>query len=149
MRIQSSKVLEAQMRALGANPQVMAFSEVYTALQQGMVDGTENPVSNLYTQKMNEVQKHLTISGHGYLGYAVITNKKFWEGLPPDIRAILEKAMQEVTQHEREIAQKENDEALAAVRAMVNCNGGLFVVHHLCALYRHLAAGLVIRQVSK
>ena len=83
MRIQSSKVLEAQMRALGANPQVMAFSEVYTALQQGMVDGTENPVSNLYTQKMNEVQKHLTISGHGYLGYAVITNKKFWEGLPP------------------------------------------------------------------
>ena len=83
MRIQSSKVLEAQMRALGANPQVMAFSEVYTALQQGVVDGTENPVSNLYTQKMNEVQKHLTISGHGYLGYAVITNKKFWEGLPP------------------------------------------------------------------
>ncbi len=116
MRIQSSKVLEAQMRALGANPQVMAFSEVYSALQQGVVDGTENPMSNLYTQKMHEVQKHLTLSDHGYLGYAVIVNKKFWEGLPADLRAILEKAMQEATAYEREIAQKENDEALAAVR---------------------------------
>ncbi|MGH8751251.1 MAG: TRAP transporter substrate-binding protein [Burkholderiales bacterium] len=117
VRIQSSKVLEAQMRALGANPQVMAFSEVYTALQQGVVDGTENPVSNFYTQKMNEVQKYLTISDHGYLGYAVITNKKFWEGLPADIRATLEQAMQDATKYEREIAQKENDDALAAVRA--------------------------------
>ena len=81
MRIQSSKVLDAQMKALGAIPQVMAFSEVYTALQQGVVDGTENPVSNFYTQKMHEVQKHMTMSDHGYLGYAVMTNKKFWDGL--------------------------------------------------------------------
>jgi hypothetical protein len=72
MRIQSSKVLEAQMRALGAIPQVMAFSEVYQALQTGVVDGTENPPSNMYTQKMHEVQKHATVSNHGYLGYAVI-----------------------------------------------------------------------------
>ncbi len=90
MRIQSSKILDAQMRALGAIPQVMAFSEVYQALQTGVVDGTENPPSNLYTQKMFEVQKHVTISDHGYLGYAVIVNKKFWEGLPADIRAHLE-----------------------------------------------------------
>lgn len=117
MRIQSSKVLEAQMRALGASPQVMAFSEVYTALQQGVVDGTENPVSNLYTQKMHEVQKHLTISDHGYLGYAVITNKRFWEGLPKDIRAELTQAMREATEYERDIAQKENDESLAKVKA--------------------------------
>lgn len=117
MRIQSSKVLEAQMKALGASPQVMAFSEVYTALQQGVVDGTENPVSNLYTQKMHEVQKYLTISDHGYLGYAVIVNKKFWEGLPKDIRATLDQAMKEATEYERDIAQKENDEALAKVRA--------------------------------
>jgi C4-dicarboxylate-binding protein DctP len=116
MRIQSSKVLEAQMRALGATPQVMAFSEVYTALQQGVVDGTENPISNFYTQKMNEVQKWMTISDHGYLGYAVIVNKKFWEGLPPDIRTILEQAMKETTKYERDIALKENNEALAAVR---------------------------------
>lgn len=117
LRIQSSKVLEAQMKALGANPQVMAFSEVYSALQQGVVDGTENPISNLYTQKMHEVQKHLTLSQHGYLGYAVIVNKAFWEGLPADLRKILEKAMADATDYERDIAQKENDEALAKVRA--------------------------------
>ena len=116
MRIQSSKVLEAQMKALGANPQVMAFSEVYSALQQGVVDGTENPMSNLYTQKMHEVQKHLTLSDHGYLGYAVIVNKKFWDDLPADIRATLNKAMQETTVFERKIAQEENDDALANVK---------------------------------
>ncbi len=117
MRIQSSKVLEAQMKALGANPQVMAFSEVYSALQQGVVDGTENPMSNLYTQKMHEVQKHLTISDHGYLGYAVIVNKKFWDDLPADLRATLDKAMRDTTVFERRIAQEENDEALAKVKA--------------------------------
>ncbi len=97
MRIQSSKVLEAQMKALGAVPQVMAFSEVYQALQTGVVDGTENPPSNMYTQKMHEVQKHATLSNHGYLGYAVIVNKEFWDGLPDDTRAKLEKAMAEAT----------------------------------------------------
>ncbi|MHB0985449.1 MAG: TRAP transporter substrate-binding protein [Sulfuricella sp.] len=117
MRIQSSKVLDAEMKALGANPQVMAFSEVYTGLQQGVVDGTENPVSNFYTQKMNEVQKHMTISQHGYLGYAVIVNKKFWEGLPVDVRTALVAAMKEATVFERTIAQQENDEALAKVKA--------------------------------
>lgn len=116
LRIQSSKVLEAQMKALGANPQVMAFSEVYQALQQGVVDGTENPMSNLYTQKMHEVQKHLTLSDHGYLGYAVIVNKKFWDDLPADLRDTLNKAMAETTVFERKIAQEENDEALANVK---------------------------------
>jgi C4-dicarboxylate-binding protein DctP len=116
MRIQSSKVLDAQMRALGANPQVMAFSEVYQALQTGVVDGTENPPSNLYTQKMHEVQKHVTLSDHGYLGYAVIVNKKFWDGLPADIRTTLEGAMRDATKYANAIAQQENDKALDAVR---------------------------------
>jgi len=116
MRIQSSKVLEAQMRALGAIPQVMAFSEVYQALQTGVVDGTENPPSNLYTQKMHEVQKFVTMSDHGYLGYAVIVNKKFWDGLPADIRTALEGAMKDATKYANEIAKKENDDALEAVR---------------------------------
>ncbi len=117
MRIQSSKVLEAQMKALGAHPQVIAFSDVYSALQRGNVDGTENPLSNLYTQKMHEVQRHLTLSDHGYLGYAVIVNKAFWEKLPQDIRTILNKAMQDSTVFERRIAQEENDAALAKVKA--------------------------------
>ena len=117
MRIQSSKVLDAQMRALGANPQVMAFSEVYQALQTGVVDGTENPPSNLYTQKMHEVQKHVTMSDHGYLGYAVIVNKKFWDGLPADVRTQLEGAMKDATKYANAIAQQENDKAMAAVKA--------------------------------
>src|SRR5512135_454842 len=116
MRIQSSKVLDAQMRSVGAIPQVLSFSEVYQALQTGVVDGTENPPSNLYTQKMHEVQKYLTLSDHGYLGYAVIVNKKFWDGLPPDIRKTLDQAMVDTTKYVNEIAKKENDDALDAVR---------------------------------
>jgi C4-dicarboxylate-binding protein DctP len=116
MRIQSSKVLDSEMRAMGAIPQVMAFSEVYQALQTGVVNGTENPPSNLYTQKMHEVQKYVTVSDHGYLGYAVIVNKKFWESLPADIRTILEGAMKDATKFANDVAKKDNDEALAGVK---------------------------------
>ena len=116
MRIQSSKVLDEEMRSVGALPQVMAFSEVYQALSTGVVDGTENPISNLYTQKMHEVQKHLTLTNHGYLGYAVIVNKKFWDELPADVRTKLEQAMKEATAYANKIAQEENDTALAEVR---------------------------------
>ena len=117
MRIQSSKVLDAQMRSLGAIPQVMAFSEVYQALQTGVVDGTENPPSNMYTQKMHEVQKYANISNHGYLGYAVIVNKQLWEGLPVDVRAALDKAMKEATVYANDVAGKDNEDALAAMKA--------------------------------
>ncbi len=116
MRIQSSKVLGDEMKALGSIPQVMAFSEVYQALQTGVVDGTENPPSNFYTQKMQEVQKYLALTNHGYLGYAVIANKKFWDGLPADIRTTLEGAMKDATKYANDIAQKENDDAIEAVR---------------------------------
>jgi len=116
MRIQSSKVLDAEMRSMGAIPQVISFSEVYQALQTGVVNGTENPPSNLYTQKMYEVQKYVTVSDHGYLGYAVIVNKKFWNGLPADIRGILEGAMKDATTYANEVAKKDNDEALALVK---------------------------------
>jgi len=115
LRIQSSKVLEAQMRALDAVPQVMAFGDVYQALQTGVVDGTENPWSNMYTQKMHEVQKYAVDTYHGYLGYAVIVNTKFWSGLPPDVRAALEGAMKDATAFEHEIARKDNQDAMAAI----------------------------------
>ena len=116
MRIQSSKVLDAQMRALGANPQVLAFSEVYQSMQTGVVDGSENTPSNIYTQKMHEVQKYLTVSDHGYIGYAVIANKKFWDALPADVRTALEGAMKEATRYANTIAQQENDAALEGIR---------------------------------
>ena len=117
MRVQpGSKVLVQEMRALGATPMPIPFSEVYADLKQGAVDGTENPMSNFYTQRFFRVQKYLTISDHGYLGYAVIANRKFWDGLPADVRSALERAMQEVTAYEREIAPTDNEAALAAVR---------------------------------
>jgi C4-dicarboxylate-binding protein DctP len=116
MRIQSSKVLDLQMRALGAVPQAMAFSEVYQAMQTGVVDGSENTLSNIYTQKMHEVQKYLTLSDHGYIGYAVIVNKKFWDGLPADLRTTLEGCMQEATKFANDHARKDNEDALEAIR---------------------------------
>ena len=117
MRIQSSKVLDAQMRALGAIPQVMAFSELYQALQSGVVDGTEGTPSNFWTQKIYEVQKHMTLSNHGHLAYAAIVNKKFWDGLPADMRGALEGAMKEATKFANDIAKTENEDALAKVKA--------------------------------
>jgi C4-dicarboxylate-binding protein DctP len=116
IRIQSSKVIEAQMRAVGAIPQVMAFSELYTALQTGVVDGQENPPNVIYPSKLYETQKYLTVSDHGYHGYAVITNKKFWDGLPPDIRTALESAMKDTTAYFNATAKKENEDALEGIR---------------------------------
>ena len=117
MRIQSSKVLEATYRSLGALPQVLAFSEVYQALQTGVVDGGENTPSNIYTQKFHEVQKYLTVSDNTYIGYALIVNKKFWEGLPADIRGELEGAVKEATAYCNAIAEQENRDALAKIKA--------------------------------
>ncbi|WFU45016.1 TRAP transporter substrate-binding protein [Bradyrhizobium sp. CB82] len=115
-RIQSSRVLQAQFKALGSLPQVMAFSEVYQALQTGVVDGQENTWSNIYTQKMHEVQKYITQTNHGYIGYVVIVNKKFWDDLPADIRDQLAKAMKEATDYNNAQSQKENDDALAEIK---------------------------------
>src|SRR3979411_2411010 len=115
-RIQSSKVLEAQFRSLGSIPQVMAFSEVYQALQTGVVDGQENTWSNMYTQKMHEVQKYITNTNHGYIGYVVVVNKKFWDGFPADIRAQCEKAMKEATEYGNGQSAKENEDALHEIK---------------------------------
>lgn len=117
MRIQSSKVLDAQMKAFGALPQVMAFSELYQGLQTGVVDGTEGTPSNFLTQKLGEVQKYLTVSNHNHLAYAVIVNKKFWDGLPADVRTVLTKAIKESTDYVNSIAKQENIDAFAKIKA--------------------------------
>ena len=116
MRIQSSKVLEAQFKALGALPQVLPFSDVYQAMQTGVVDGSENTPSNMYTQKHHEVQKYATLSEHGYIGYAVIVNKKFWDGLPGDVSDALTRAMKEATAFANDSAQADNDDAMVEMR---------------------------------
>ena len=117
MRIPSSKVLEASLRAMGALPQVMAFSEVYQALQSGVVDGTENILSSYTSQKYYEVQKHIVLTDHTHTGYALIVNKKFWDGLGPDLQAALGKAVRQATEYEAQLVTRENAEALAELRA--------------------------------
>lgn len=116
LRVMTSKVLEAQFKAVGANPTPMAFGEVYSALEQGVIDGGENTISNIYSQKMHEVQKYITMSNHGYLGYAVITNAEFWNGLPDDVRQGLEKALNESTSWIRENSKRVNDEQLDLIK---------------------------------
>lgn len=120
MRIQPSRVLEAQMEALGATPIPLAFSDVHTALETGLVDGTENPPSNLYSKKMHEVQKYVAVTNHGYLGYAVIVNRKFWNSLPADIRITLERCMIDATRKNDDEAEKLNAQALLKVKALKN-----------------------------
>jgi C4-dicarboxylate-binding protein DctP len=117
IRIQSSKVMDAQIRALGANPQVLAFSEVYQALQTGVVDGEDNPYSNIYTQKFYEVQKYITVTDHGYHAYVLVANKKFWDSLPANIRPIMDGVVKDTTAYFNQIAQQEEADALAHIKA--------------------------------
>jgi C4-dicarboxylate-binding protein DctP len=116
MRVQASRVLADQMRALGARPVTLAFSETRRALATGVVDGTENPVSNFWTQGMHQVQSDLSLTNHGYLGYAVVTNQRFWEHLQPNDRELIYQALQEALDYARQIADAQNDDALAALR---------------------------------
>ncbi|MAD41586.1 MAG: C4-dicarboxylate ABC transporter [Arcobacter sp.] len=124
-RIMSSKVLEAQFHAVGANPQMMPFSEVYSGLQQGVIDAAENPISNIYTKKFHEVQKYLTISNHGYLGYLVVMSKKFWKSLPADLQANVTQAMNEATEKERQYAAELNDSQLELIKEYAKKTGKL------------------------
>jgi C4-dicarboxylate-binding protein DctP len=126
IRISGSKIADQYFRELGSIPQIMAFSEVYQALQTGVVDGCENTPSNYLTQKFHEVQKDITVSYHAHLQYAVIVNTKFWSGLPDDIRAQLTKAMDEATDYTNSIARQENEDALAEIK-----KSGKTTLHYL------------------
>ncbi|VVO45580.1 C4-dicarboxylate-binding periplasmic protein DctP [Pseudomonas fluorescens] len=108
-RVQASAVLEEQFKAVRANPRKMSFAEVYQGLQTGVVNGAENPYSNIYSQKMHEVQKYITESNHGVLDYMLITNTKFWNGLPPDLRSELDKIVVEVTAQVNKEAEQLNE----------------------------------------
>jgi C4-dicarboxylate-binding protein DctP len=97
-RVMESDILQAEIEAIGGNPQKMAFGEVYQALQTGTVDAQENTWSNIYSSKFYEVQPYMTESNHGYIGYYVAVNASFWQALPDDLRAGLEATLAEVTQ---------------------------------------------------
>ena len=130
-RIMSSKVLEAQFKAVDANPQVLPFSEVYSALQQGVVDAAENPLSNFYTKKFFEVQKDLVLSNHGYLGYLVVTNKIFWKKLDAKQQKIIKDALAEAAVYGNKLALEMAESYLAKVKA-----AGTTKVHTLNAAQR-------------
>ncbi len=126
-RIMSSKVLEAQFQAIKANPQMMPFSEVYSGLQQGVIDGQENTNSNIFTKKFHEVQKHLTLTNHGYLGYLVVMSKKFWKSLPKDLQKNVVQAMNEATAQERIYAEELNTKQLGQIKDYAKKSGKLTV----------------------
>ena len=116
MRVQASQVIAAQMRALGARPVTLPFSETRRALATGVVDGTENPVSNFWTQGMDEVQTDLSLTNHGYLGYAVVVNQRLWNYLARPDRDLVNQALQEALDFAHQIADVQNQTALAALR---------------------------------
>jgi C4-dicarboxylate-binding protein DctP len=117
LRINSSKVNQSIIRSIGALPQTMALSEVYTALQTGVVDGADGNLPNLYTQKQYEVQKYVTVTNHTYSGYVIVANKPFWEKLPADIRAALQTAMSDATALNDKVAEEDNTKAVAGIKA--------------------------------
>ena len=128
-RIMSSKVLEAQFHAVGANPQMMPFSEVYSGLQQGVIDGQENTNSNIFTKKFHEVQKYLTITNHGYLGYLVVMSQKFWDKLPKDLQDVVVQAMNEATAKERQYAEELNTQQFNAIKEYAKKTGRLEIIN--------------------
>jgi len=116
MRIQDSRVIAAQMRALGARPVTLAFSETRQALASGVVDGTENPVSNFWTQAMHQVQSDLSLTEHGYLGYVLVTNQRLWQNLAAPDRELISGALHEALDFANQIADTQNEQALHALR---------------------------------
>ncbi|MDR0579432.1 MAG: DctP family TRAP transporter solute-binding subunit [Campylobacteraceae bacterium] len=130
-RSMSSKVLEAQFKAIGGNPQILPFSEVYSALQQGVVDAAENPYANFYNSKFHEVQSSYTISDHGYLGYLVILSKKFWDKFPNDLKTLVNQAMREATIYEREEAARDDERILGLLKEYEANSKGKFKIYTL------------------
>ncbi|GAB4212557.1 MAG: TRAP transporter substrate-binding protein [Rhodoferax sp.] len=136
MRIQASDVIADQMRSLGARPVVLPFQETQRALAQGVVDGTENPLSNFWTQRMDRVQPHLSLSNHGYLGYAVITHARFWQPLPAPDRKLIQDAMRESLAFANQIADTQNERALRSLREANTTQIHTLKAHQLAALRR-------------
>ena len=107
-RIQPSAVLESQFAQVGAATKKIPFAEVYTSLQNGTVQGAENPWSNIYSKKMHTVQPYITESNHGVLDYMLVSNTRFWFGIPHQLRTELEGIIDEVTFEVNRAAEEAN-----------------------------------------
>lgn len=116
-RIQPSDVLKSQIEAWGGHAEAIAFSEVYSALQQGVIDGGENTYSNIESQKMHTVQSNIAESNHGYIGYILVVNTKFFDSLPKDLQDLLVKVADEASTYNRENAVSVNEASKKAIEA--------------------------------
>lgn len=119
-RIMPSKVIEAQFQLLGAQPHVVPFNQVYESLQKHEFDGQENTISNIYSKRFYQLQRYMTISNHGYLGYAVLMNEEFWESLPPDVQKLIDEAMKETTTWILEQSKSMNEQQLKQIEKESN-----------------------------
>lgn len=116
LRIMQSDVIEAQFKQLGATPIQHSFNSTFQLLESGKVDGEENTISNIYSKKFYNVQNYLTISNHGYLGYAVITGRSFWNKQSPETKRIVSEAMNETTVWNEQHSIQMNKDQLKSIK---------------------------------
>jgi C4-dicarboxylate-binding protein DctP len=117
VRVMPAPLLNAQMEAWGAKPTPIEFGELYNSLQQGVVDGQENPIKTIYLNRLFEVQSYLIKSNHGFLGYGIVANKAWFEGLPDDIQTTIRESMQEACRVEREALAQTEESMLKEIAA--------------------------------
>lgn len=117
LRVAPAPLLEARLRALGAQPRPMAADEAFGALEQGLLDGAEFTLPDFDALRMQSAQRHLALSWHGWQGSAVVVNKRFWDDLPNDLRGGLIEALRQATVYQRKLAAEDNRRALAAITA--------------------------------
>lgn len=138
VRVQASRVLGEQVRALGAQPVVLPFGETQRALASGVVDAAENPLSNFLTQGLAALQPHLTLTQHGYLGYAVVGHPRFWASLQLADRDLLATALAEALAHGNRLAAELDAQALATLRRTPGLQVHGLTPAERSALRRHL-----------
>ncbi|WNF36689.1 DctP family TRAP transporter solute-binding subunit [Bacillaceae bacterium IKA-2] len=114
-RIMPSRIIEKQFRILNANPIAIPFNDVYNSLETFEIDGQENTISNIYSRRWYELQRFMTISNHGYLGYTVMMNGDFWNELPADIQMQMTEAMTETTKWILQESKRMNNELLSKI----------------------------------
>jgi tripartite ATP-independent transporter DctP family solute receptor len=116
LRVPEGKWRVKMFAAYGANPSPMKFSELFTALQTGVMDGEENPLTQIYSAKLQEVQKYLSLSGHVYTPAYLTVGTKKWESLPADVRKILEDTAKETQAYVYQVAAHDDDELLGKLK---------------------------------
>ncbi|WP_254118921.1 DctP family TRAP transporter solute-binding subunit [Bacillus sp. FJAT-29790] len=117
MRIMPSDIIYRQFSLSGAVPKELDFNNVFHHLENGDIDGQENTLSNITSKNLHLLQNYLTVSNHGYLGYVLLMNKQFWDGLPDNVQKLILDTLEEVNEWERETAHNLNAKKLAELES--------------------------------